>query len=126
MIDPMFATIILAGFLGIWGILIPICGAIPKVREIISFRYMTLVVFLAATIGVIVDFSGLEEETRRIVIVATAVLSGVFLVLRSIEKAFYHGWLGSQKIEASVEKGDMKAKVGFTPQTHESKETPKK
>ena len=123
MIDPFVATAILAGFLAIWGIVIPVCGVIPRVREAVSLRYMTLVVFLAATIGVIVDFSGLDDETRKLVIMATAILAGLFLVLRSVEKAFYHGWIGSQKIEASVEKGDIKAKIGMTPQTQETKET---
>ena len=79
MIDPFVATLILAGFLAIWGIVIPVCGVIPKVREAVSLRYMTLVVFLAATIGVIVDFSGLDDETRKLVIMATAILVIAFV-----------------------------------------------
>jgi hypothetical protein len=115
MIDPYSATAILAAFLVIWGVIIPVCGVIPKVKEVISLRYMIVVVFLAATIGVIIDFSALDDATRNTVIIGGAILSGLFILVRSLEKALYNGWLGSQRINAHVEKGDIKAGVEIDP-----------
>ena len=119
MIDPETATAIMVGFLIIFGIIIPVCGVIPKVREVISLRWMIIVVFLACTIGVIVDFSSLDDSTRSCVIIGTAILSGAFIVLRSIEKGLYHGWIGGGRVEASVEKGDIKAKIHYAPESKE-------
>ena len=123
MIDPTIATEIMVAFLIVMGIIIPVCGVIPKLREIISYRYLVVVVFLALSLAVIVDFSEVDTSIKSAVIVGTAILSGLFIILRSIEKAFYNRWIGG-KIEASVEKGDIKAKVKLEP-PKESKESPK-
>lgn len=115
MIDPSMATLILVGFLIIWGIVIPVAGVIQRVKEAISYRYMVLVVFLAAAIGVIVNFAGLSDAVRQIVIIAAAILTGLFIVLRSVEKALHNRWIGTQRIEAKFEKGDIKAGVEIDP-----------
>lgn len=124
MIDPDTATKIMVGFLIVMGIIIPVCGVIPKVREVISLRYLIVVVFLAASLGVIIDFAELDTSIRATVLVSTAILSGAFILLRSIEKAFYNRWIGNGKIEASLEKGDLHAKLKVTPET--PKATPEK
>ena len=119
MIEPYSATAIITAFLIIWAIIIPILGTIPKVREIISYRYLTVTVFLACMIGVIINFSGLETSVRMAVIVGTAILSGLYLLIRSFEKAAYNGWI-DRKIEAKVSKGDISAQVTLEKQDRES------
>lgn len=120
MIDPTIATEIMVAFLIVMGIIIPVCGVIPKLKEIISYRYLVVVVFLALSLAVIVDFSEVDTSIKSAVIVGTAILSGLFIILRSVEKAFYNKWIGNGKIEASVEKGDIKAKVKIEPPKVES------
>lgn len=123
MIDPYSATTIIVAFLLIAGILIPVCGVVPKIKEIISYRYLVIVVFLAMSLAVIVDFSELDTSIKSAVIIGTAVLSGLYVVLRSLEKAFFNGWIGKGKIEASFEKGDIKAKVKYDAPKEDKKDT---
>lgn len=113
MLEPFSATFIIIAFLVIWGIVIPVCGGIPKIKEIISLRYLIITVFLACMIGVIINFSGLDTSVRMSVIIGTAILAGVFIVVRSLEKAAFHGWLGKKEIKAEVKKGDVSASVEF-------------
>lgn len=111
MIDPQTATYILIGFLFIWAILIPVFGAIPKIRSIISFRYLIVVVFLACLVGVIIDFGELDSAVRMAVIIGTMIICGIYIIIRSIEKAFYNGWLERPSVNASIKKGDISANI---------------
>lgn len=111
MIDPFSATAIIVAFLVIWAIVIPVCGVIPKVKEIISYRYLVVTVFLACTIGVIVNFGELDASVKMAVIVSTAILSGLYVVLRSLEKLAFNGLFSSHDLKASVSKGDIEAKI---------------
>lgn len=111
MIDPLSATAIIIAFLVIWAIIIPVCGVIPKVKEIISYRYLVVTVFLACTIGVIVNFGELDTSVKMAVIIGTAILSGLYIILRSFEKAAFNGWLSKHDVKASVSKGDIEAKI---------------
>ena len=115
MIDPTIATEIMVAFLIVMGIIIPVCGVIPKLREIISYRYLVVVVFLALSLAVIVDFSEVDTSIKSAVIVGTAILSGLFIILRSIEKAFYNGWLSSNKLNFSFQKDGIKATAELVP-----------
>lgn len=115
MIDPYSATTIIVAFLLIAGILIPVCGVIPKIKEIISYRYLVVVVFLAMSLAVIVDFSELDTSIKSAVIIGTAILSGLYVLLRSLEKAFFNGWIGSNKVSLSFQKGELKASAKVEP-----------
>ena len=111
MIDPFSATAIIIAFLVIWAIIIPVCGVIPKVKEIISYRYLVVTVFLACTIGVIVNFGELDTSVKMSVIIGTSILSGLYIVLRSVEKLAFNGLFSSHDLKASVSKGDIEAKI---------------
>ena len=110
-IGAYHATAIILSFLLVFGILVPIVGIIPKVKEIISLRYLTLVVWLACTIGIIVNFSELSDSVKLSVVISTAIMSGIFVIARSIEKWLYNGWSFNREIKASVTKGDIKAEI---------------
>ena len=97
---------ILIIFLIIWGLLFPLIGVIPKVREMISLRYLTLIVWLACMIGVIVNFGALADSVKMAVVIGTGVLSGIFILVRSYEKVSYN-----HDLKASVSKGDAKAEI---------------
>lgn len=114
MIDPYSSTAIVILFLIIWAIIIPVVGAIPKIGKIISYRYLVITVFLACMIGVVVNFDGLDSSIKMAVIVGTAIISGVYIILRSIEKWLYNGWTFNKDFSASVSKGDAKAEIKVT------------
>lgn len=111
MIGPYSATAIILVFLLVFGLVLPIIGVIPKVRDIVSLRYLTLVVWLACMIGVVVNYHDLDSSIKRAVVIGTAILSGIYIILRSIEKWLFNGWKFSKDIEASLSKGDAKAEI---------------
>lgn len=111
MIEPLPATTIMIAFLIVWAVIIPVVGIIPKVKEIISYRYLLITVFLACMIGVIINFSGLDSSIRVAVIIGTFILSGLYILLRSFEKWCANGWTFGRDIEASVSKGDIHAEL---------------
>lgn len=110
MIDSYVATKVIIGFLIIFGIVIPILDRIPKVRDFISFRWLIVIVYSALCLGVIVDFGHLDTSVRFAVVVGGVVLSAIFLLVRSIEKAAYNKW-SIPKLDASVKKGDVSAEL---------------
>ena len=107
MISPFWATIIIIAFILLFGVVVPILDKL--VPKYISYRWCVVVVVLALLIGVIIDFDVLSDEARKIVLIGGLVIAGIFVVLRTFEKAFANGWLKGAQIEAK--KGDISIKV---------------
>lgn len=105
-LNSYHATTVILAFLLVFGVFVPIVGAIPKVREIISLRYITLIVWLACMVGIIVNFSNLSDSVKLAVVVSTAIMSGLFILVRSYEKVSWN-----KDLKASVSKGDAKAEL---------------
>lgn len=116
MISPFWATIIVIAFILIFGVGVPILE--QKLPKYISYRWCVVVVVLALLIGVIIDFDVLSDEARKIVLIGGLVIAGIFVVLRTFEKAFANGWLKGAQIEAK--KGDISIKVSSPKQLDES------
>ena len=110
MVDPIAATLIVISFIIIFGVGIPILNA--KAQKFVSYRWCVIVVMLALLIGAVVDFEVLSDEARRIVLMGGMIVSGIYVVLRTLEKILSKGWLKGAQIE--VEKGDFKTKVSST------------
>ena len=123
MIDACSATIIVLSFILLFGVGVPILNICFS--KFVSYRWTVVVVVLALFIGALVNFSGLSDETRQIVILGALIIAGGYIALRTIEKVLANGWIGGQKIEASVEKGDIKARFGLTPQDNKQTESAK-
>jgi phosphatidylserine synthase len=113
MIDACSATIIVLSFILLFGVGVPILNI--RFSKFVSYRWTVVVVVLALFIGALVNFSGLSDETRQIVIFGALIIAGGYIALRTIEKALANGWIGTQRIEAKFEKGDMKAGVEIDP-----------
>jgi len=107
MIMPEHATLIIVLFILIFGVAVPILNR--RAPKYISFRWCVIVVLLALLIGVVVDFGELPQEIKMAVVVGGLVICGVYVVLRTIEKALANGWLRGASIEAK--KGDISVKV---------------
>lgn len=107
MIEPIYATIIIILFIVIFGIGVPVLD--KKVPKYISYRWCVVVVILALLIGVVIDFNILSDDARHIIIVGGLVISGGYVLLRTIEKVLANGWLHGSSIEAK--KGDISIKL---------------
>ena len=107
MINPAFATAIIISFIIMFGVGVPILNR--KAPKYVSYRWCVVVVLLALIIGVVIDFATLSDGVRKIVLVGGIVVSGVYVLLRTIEKALANGWLSGAQIEAK--KGDIEVKI---------------
>lgn len=117
MISPLSATIIMVTFILIFGVGVPILN--KKVPKYISYRWCVIVVALALLIGAVIDFEVLSDEARKIVLVGGLVISGVYVILRTIEKVLANGWLKGASIEAT--KGDISVKLSSEAKDGEKK-----
>lgn len=116
MIDSYTATYVIIGFLIIFGILIPILDKIPKIKNFVSFRWTLVIVYSALCIGVIIDFEHLDNSVRFAVVIGGIILAGLFVLVRSIEKAFINNW-HLPRTRASISKGDIQADISVNPKT---------
>lgn len=107
MINPTPAVLIVVGFILVFGVVVPVLN--KKAPKYISYRWCVVVVLLALLIGAVVDFGELTDTARQIVLVGSLVVSGLYVLLRTIEKALANGWLNGAQIEAK--KGDISVKV---------------
>lgn len=107
MIDACSATIIVLGFILLFGVGVPILNI--RFSKFVSYRWTVVVVVLALFIGALVNFSGLSDETRRIVILGALIIAGGYIALRTVEKALANGWLRGVRLD--VRKGDASASV---------------
>lgn len=118
MLSPNVATIIIVSFLVVFGIVMPILNR--KLPKFISYRWSVIVVILALLIGAVLDFDALSDNVRYALIVGSLVISGGYILLRTVEKALANGWLRGAEIEA--EKGDIKVKgrLGGKPESQDN------
>lgn len=116
MIDSYTATYVLAGFLVIFGVLLPIVDKIPKVKSVVSFRWTIVVIYSAMCLGVIIDFGHLDTSVRFAVVIGGILLSALFMVVRSREKAAINGWQ-LPHTRTSIKHGDIQAELSVSPKT---------
>ena len=110
MIEPASATIIILGFIAVFGFGLPLLERVPVIRDAISYRWAVMVVLLAVMLGCVLDFSHLNDQLRLYTVVGITIIAAIYIILRSIEKALAKGWtLGVDRIH--LEKGDAKAEV---------------
>lgn len=107
MISPSFATCIVITFILVFGVVVPILNR--RAPKYISYRWCVVVVLLALLIGAVVDFGELNDTARQAVIIGALIVAGVYVILRTLEKALANGWLQHTQIEAK--KGDISVKI---------------
>lgn len=112
MIDSYTATYVLVGFLIIFGVILPVFDKLPKIKDFISLRWTIIVIYSAMCIGVIIDFNHLDTSVRFAVIVGGIVLSAIFLLVRSLEKAAVNKWK-YPRIRGTIKRGDTQAEISL-------------
>ena len=118
MLNPIFATIIILSFIFVFGVLVPVLNAKPALRKYISFRWVVVMTYLTLAIGVVLDFNHLESSVRSLVIGGSFAISGLWLLVRTWEKAKCLGYtmelptIHAKKGDLSVDIGDEKRERG--------------
>ena len=119
MVDSYTATSVVIIFLVVFCVLIPILERLQKIREFISLRWMLVVVYSAMCLGVLIDFSHLDNSVRFAVVIGGIVLSAIFLLVRSIEKAMFNNWK-MPRFRSKLSKGDVQAELSFNTKLEQS------
>lgn len=118
MISPEFAAAIIIGFLLVFGVVLPMLNV--KFKEYVSYRWLCIVVVLALLIGAVVDFAGLPDDSRKIVLTGGLVITGVYVILRTLEKiAANPEWslFGTKNVHIEASKGDLKGTIDLKDDT---------
>lgn len=123
MTDPILAIIILCVLVTILIILVPILDAIPALTRFVSFRWVCVSIVLVLMVGVIIDFKELSDSTRDLTITGGMIIVGGFLLLKTVEKILYNGWLKGVNLKGSIEKGDLKGNVEISSDSKKQDET---
>lgn len=110
MIAPSIATILVCVFALFLLIIIPILDGSKRFGRFISLRYTVTAVMISVMLGCVLDFSHLVESSRNIVLYGSIIISGIFIIVRTLDKIK----LGGKHIEISAEKGDAKITTTIT------------
>ena len=110
MIEPSIATILVCVFALFLLIIIPILDGSKRFGRFISLRYTVTAVMISMMLGCVLDFSHLVESSRNIVLYGAIIISGIFIIVRTLDKMK----LGGKHIEISAEKGDAKITTTIT------------
>ena len=123
MTDPILAIIILCALITILIVLVPILDAIPALTRFVSFRWVCVSIVLVLMVGVIIDFKELSDSTRDLTITGGMIIVGGFLLLKTLEKILYNGWLKGVNLKGSIEKGELKGNVEISSDSKKQDET---
>ena len=123
MTDPILAIIILCALITILIVLVPILDAIPALTRFVSFRWVCVSIVLVLMVGVIIDFKELSDSTRDLTITGCMIIVGGFLLLKTLEKILYNGWLKGVNLKGSIEKGELKGNVEISSDSKKQDET---
>lgn len=105
MISSGVATIIMICLTIFLIIIVPIFDSSEKLGKYVSLRYTLTAITVVLSVGVLIDFSHLETQTRNIVLMGSFILVGLFVLVRSLEKLKY----GAKAMKFTIKKGDVEA-----------------
>lgn len=105
MVEPNITMAVMIVFLIIFGILIPILDNTKTFSKFISQRWTIILVLLMLCIGAVLDFHHLDNGIRGYLIIGTLIISGMYILIRSVEKCLAKGWGFGGNVEAR--KGDL-------------------
>ena len=111
MIDSISATYVIIGFLVIFGIILPILDKVPKIKNFVSLRWTLVVIYSALCVGVVIDFEHLDNTVRFAIVIGGIILAGLFVLVRSIEKASNN--FGLPHLRTTLKKGDISAELSL-------------
>ena len=124
-VDAYMATWITVSLIAFLLIIVPLIERIPKIGECISHRWIVVTVAITLMVAVVINFEHLDNGVRGSIIIGGFIVSIMYILLRSLEKALAKGWsFGVKRIEGDWEHKRVEVEIDpATPQnTSQSQE----
>lgn len=103
-VDAYLATWIAIALIAFLLIIVPLIERIPKIGECISHRWIVVTVAITLMVAVVINFEHLDNGVRGSIIIGGFIVSIMYILLRSLEKALAKGWsFGVKRIEGDWE-----------------------
>lgn len=103
-VDAYLATWIAIALIAFLLIIVPLIERIPKIGECISHRWIVVTVAITLMVAVVINFEHLDNGVRGSIIIGGFIVSIMYILLRSFEKALAKGWsFGVKRIEGDWE-----------------------
>ena len=103
-VDAYMATWITIALIAFLLIIVPLVERIPKLGECISHRWIVVTVAITLMVAVVINFEHLDNGVRGSIIIGGFIVSIMYILLRSFEKALAKGWsFGVKRIEGDWE-----------------------
>ena len=115
-VDAYMATWIAIALIAFLLIIVPLIERIPKIGECISHRWIVVTVAITLMVAVVINFEHLDNGVRGSIIVGGFIVSIMYILLRSLEKALAKGWsFGVKRIEGDWEHKRVEVEIDPTP-----------
>lgn len=115
-VDAYMATWIAIALIAFLLIIVPLIERIPKLGECISHRWIVVTVAITLMVAVVINFEHLDNGVRGSIIVGGFIVSIMYILLRSLEKALAKGWsFGVKRIEGDWEHKRVEVEIDPTP-----------
>lgn len=103
-VDAYMATWITIALIAFLLIIVPLIERIPKLGDCISHRWIVVTVAITLMVAVVINFEHLDNGVRGSIIIGGFIVSIMYILLRSFEKALAKGWsFGVKRIEGDWE-----------------------
>lgn len=115
-VDAYMATWIAIALIAFLLIIVPLIERIPKIGECISHRWIVVTVAITLMVAVVINFEHLDNGVRGSIIIGGFIVSIMYILLRSLEKALAKGWsFGVKRIEGDWEHKRVEVEIDPTP-----------
>ena len=115
-VDAYMATWIAIALIAFLLIIVPLIERIPKLGECVSHRWIVVTVAITLMVAVVINFEHLDDGVRGSIIVGGFIVSIMYILLRSLEKALAKGWsFGVKRIEGDWEHKRVEVEIDPTP-----------
>ena len=115
-VDAYMATWITVSLIAFLLIIVPLIERIPKIGECISRRWVVVTVTITLMVAVVINFEHLDNGVRGSIIIGGFIVSIMYILLRSLEKALAKGWsFGVKRIEGDWEHKRVEVEIDPAP-----------
>ena len=115
-VDAYMATWITVSLIAFLLIIVPLIERIPKIGECISRRWVVVTVAITLIVSVVINFEHLDNGVRGSIIIGGFIVSIMYILLRSLEKALAKGWsFGVKRIEGDWEHKRVEVEIDPAP-----------
>ena len=115
-VDAYMATWITVSLIAFLLIIVPLIERIPKIGECISHRWIVVTVAITLMVAVVINFEHLDNGVRGSIIIGGFIVSIMYILLRSLEKALAKGWsFGVKRIEGDWEHKRVEVEIDPAP-----------